>query len=41
MPSSHGRWLAGRCPTAELRLSPGDGHISVLGGAAAALEWLA
>ncbi|WP_214326558.1 alpha/beta fold hydrolase [Nonomuraea sediminis] len=41
VPSSHGRWLAGRCPTAELRLSPDDGHISVLNQAGAALEWLA
>ncbi|MGW4702610.1 alpha/beta hydrolase, partial [Streptomyces sp. NPDC004285] len=41
VPSAHGRWLAGRCPGAELRLTPADGHISVLGGGAAALEWLA
>ncbi|MGW5344462.1 alpha/beta fold hydrolase [Streptomyces sp. HUAS TT3] len=40
VPSSHGRWLAGRCPSAELRLSPADGHISVLGAGPAALEWL-
>ncbi|MFE7600934.1 alpha/beta fold hydrolase [Streptomyces sp. NPDC057494] len=41
VPSAHGRWLAGRCPDAELRLTPADGHISVLGGGPAALEWLA
>ncbi|MGP3970798.1 alpha/beta fold hydrolase [Streptomyces sp. 6N223] len=41
VPSAHGRWLAGRCPSAELRIGPGDGHISVLdGGGEAALEWL-
>ena len=40
VPSSHGEWLARRCPSAELRLCPEDGHISVLGFSAAALEWL-
>ncbi|MGP4109596.1 alpha/beta fold hydrolase [Streptomyces sp. 4N509B] len=40
VPSSHGRWLADRCPTAELRLSAEDGHLSVLDGTEAALEWL-
>jgi pimeloyl-ACP methyl ester carboxylesterase len=40
IPSSHGRWLASRCPLAELRLSPEDGHISVLRFGADALEWL-
>ncbi|MFI6785707.1 alpha/beta fold hydrolase [Nonomuraea sp. NPDC050383] len=40
VPSSHGRWLAGRCPRAELRLSPEDGHLSILTSAPAALEWL-
>ncbi|MDP9366363.1 MAG: alpha/beta hydrolase, partial [Chloroflexota bacterium] len=40
VPSSHGAWLARRCPAAELRLSPNDGHISVLGAAEAALSWL-
>ncbi|WP_328584311.1 alpha/beta fold hydrolase [Streptomyces sp. NBC_00370] len=40
-PSTHGQWLAAHCPTAELRLSPADGHISVLGTAGAeALDWL-
>jgi len=41
VPSSHSQWLAGRCPSAELRLSPDDGHISVLNSGAAALSWLA
>ena len=40
VPSSHGEWLARRCPSAELWLRPGDGHISVLGSAAAAMGWL-
>ncbi|MEW2069075.1 alpha/beta hydrolase [Streptomyces sp. NPDC007346] len=40
-PAAHSRWLAGRCPTAELRPRPADGHISVLGAGAEALEWLA
>jgi pimeloyl-ACP methyl ester carboxylesterase len=40
VPSSHGEWLASRCPSAELWLHPEDGHISVLNSAAAALEWL-
>ncbi|WP_158852556.1 alpha/beta fold hydrolase [Saccharothrix deserti] len=40
VPSSHGEWLARRCPTAELRVSEQDGHISVLTSAASALDWL-
>jgi pimeloyl-ACP methyl ester carboxylesterase len=40
VPSSHGEWLARRCPSAELWLSPDDGHISVLNSAAASMEWL-
>jgi pimeloyl-ACP methyl ester carboxylesterase len=40
VPSSHSQWLATHCPTAELRLSAADGHISVLNVGAAALEWL-
>nr|WP_093878603.1 alpha/beta hydrolase [Streptomyces sp. TLI_105] len=40
VPSAHGRWLADRCPDAELRLVPDEGHVSVLGGGSAALEWL-
>ncbi|RSD21407.1 alpha/beta fold hydrolase [Amycolatopsis eburnea] len=41
VPAAHSRWLAARCPRAELRLTPGDGHLSVLDHAAAALTWLA
>ncbi|MFY0408817.1 alpha/beta fold hydrolase [Solicola sp. PLA-1-18] len=40
VPPAHGRWLAGQLPAAELWLSPDDGHVSVLGRAFAALEWL-
>ena len=40
VPAAHGRWLADRCPNAELRFSPDDGHISVLTGAPAAVDWL-
>ena len=40
VPSSHSAWLAAHCPTAELRLRPGEGHISVLDSAADALGWL-
>jgi pimeloyl-ACP methyl ester carboxylesterase len=41
IPVSHAHWLAARCPHAELRVIPGEGHISVLREAPAALEWLA
>ena len=40
IPSSHAQWLAARCPRAELRLEAGQGHISVLGSARGALEWV-
>ena len=40
VPSSHSMWLARRCAAAELWLSPGDGHISILKSAAAAMDWL-
>lgn len=40
VPSSHGEWLARHCPTAQLRLSPDDGHISILTSIATAMEWL-
>jgi hypothetical protein len=33
-------WLAHHIPGAELRISPGDGHISVLREAATAVAWL-
>jgi pimeloyl-ACP methyl ester carboxylesterase len=40
VPSGHGEWLAGHLPDAELRLLPGEGHISVVKGGEDALEWL-
>ena len=40
VPRSHAQWLATRCPRAELRLEAGQGHISVLGSARGALEWV-
>ncbi len=40
VPASHGRWLAEHCPSAELRMYPDDGHVSVLDHAESALEWL-
>src|SRR5918994_867454 len=41
VPTAHGEWLARHCPSAELRLYPQDGHISVLNsGAEAAMSWL-
>ena len=40
VPSSHGEWLARRCPSAELRLRQDDGHVSVLGSSRAAMVWL-
>ena len=39
VPAAHSAWLARRCPTAELRLSPDDGHLSILDSAEDALEW--
>ncbi|WP_208638956.1 alpha/beta fold hydrolase [Kitasatospora albolonga] len=41
VPAAHSGWLARHCPTAELRVRPADGHISVLGAGAEALGWLA
>jgi pimeloyl-ACP methyl ester carboxylesterase len=40
VPSSHSEWLARRCPSAELRLCPDDGHISVLNSSEVTLDWL-
>jgi pimeloyl-ACP methyl ester carboxylesterase len=40
VPSSHSEWLARRCRSAELRLCPDDGHISVLNHSVAAMDWL-
>ena len=40
VPSSHSEWLSRRCPSAELQLSPDDGHISILKSATTAMDWL-
>jgi hypothetical protein len=40
VPLGHGEWLANRCPDAELRHTPEDGHISILDLGADALAWL-
>jgi pimeloyl-ACP methyl ester carboxylesterase len=40
IPNSHGEWLAQYIPSATLRLSPDDTHISVLTHAEPALEWI-
>jgi pimeloyl-ACP methyl ester carboxylesterase len=40
VPDSHSRWLAGHCATAQLWSRPQDGHISALGAAEDALQWL-
>lgn len=40
VPSSHSAWLAASCPSAELWLRPGEGHISVMSAGEAALAWL-
>jgi pimeloyl-ACP methyl ester carboxylesterase len=40
-PPSHARRLASRLPDAELRMTSGDGHLSVLAHAPDALAWLA
>jgi len=40
VPPAHGRWLGAHCPTAELRIADGDGHVSVLDRAPAAVDWL-
>jgi pimeloyl-ACP methyl ester carboxylesterase len=39
-PSAHARWLAARCPDAQLLLWPDEGHIAVLTHGEEALEWL-
>lgn len=40
IPASHGSWLAARCPTAELRLTEGDSHFTIVAHAESGLEWL-
>lgn len=40
VPAAHSAWMAGRCPRAELRLTPDDGHVSILESTPTALAWL-
>jgi pimeloyl-ACP methyl ester carboxylesterase len=40
IPAAHSEWLSAHCPTAELRIVPGEGHVSVLQHAPDALAWL-
>ena len=40
VPAAHAECLARRLPHSELRLTSGDGHISVLNSAVPALQWL-
>ncbi|HEY0811690.1 MAG TPA: alpha/beta hydrolase [Pseudonocardia sp.] len=40
VPTAHARWLADRCPIAELRLYPDEGHISIIDRIDAAMDWL-
>jgi pimeloyl-ACP methyl ester carboxylesterase len=40
IPAAHAEWLARHIPGAELRLAPGEGHISVLHHAREAVAWL-
>ena len=40
VPFAHGAWLAAQSPAAEWWPCPGDGHLSVLNHAPAALSWL-
>ena len=41
VPPAHSEWLSRRCPVAELRVAPGEGHVSVLRHSPQALDWLA
>lgn len=40
IPVAHGEWLGAHLPSAELRILPEDGHVSVLTHAEVALDWL-
>ena len=41
VPAAHAQWLARHCPTAELRVFPRQGHISVHNFAEAGVDWIA
>lgn len=40
-PPAHAEWLARAIPGAQLRMMPGEGHVSVLNHADEAIAWLA
>ena len=40
VPSSHARWMHAHLPASELRLLPGDGHVSVLDAVPELLDWI-
>ncbi|MFF3558817.1 alpha/beta fold hydrolase [Streptomyces sp. NPDC002574] len=40
VPAGHAAWLARHMPTAELRVLPDEGHVSVLTAAPEVLDWL-
>lgn len=40
VPSSHAQWLGERCPDAEVRVTPDDGHVSIISRSEEALAWL-
>jgi pimeloyl-ACP methyl ester carboxylesterase len=40
VPATHGQWLARHLPDADLRLRPGDGHVSILTSGVDGLVWL-
>jgi pimeloyl-ACP methyl ester carboxylesterase len=40
-PVAHASWIAARCPTATLHVSPADGHVSVMRSAALVLDHVA
>jgi pimeloyl-ACP methyl ester carboxylesterase len=40
VPCTHGEWLARRCRSAEMRLRPEEGHVSILNFTTSAMDWL-
>lgn len=40
VPAAHARWLAEHLPSAELRVKPGEGHLSLYGRISEVHRWL-
>jgi pimeloyl-ACP methyl ester carboxylesterase len=40
VPPGHARWMHAHLPVSELRLLPGDGHVSVLDAVPELLDWI-